>query len=120
MKSELQKSYLFYEALFRKNTSGYLKHFMPYIIVFLFAAGVDFLSTSRFMLAGSVDDEFHPIIRLVSQLFGPIFGPLIGKLAQIFVVIVLSILFRPFAKIIFIPISILYFYAAWHNTVTLD
>ena len=117
--SELQEKYRSYEALLRKNASGYLKQFLPYILLLLFAAFLDFLSTSRFMLAGSVNDELHPVIRLISQLFGPIFAPLIGKLAQTAVVIVFSILFRPFARIIFIPIIILYFYAAWHNTVTI-
>lgn len=115
MKEDLRQTYGFYEAHLRKNRVGYFQELAPYLWLLLVAAFADFLSTYRFMITGSVEDELHPVIRLFSLYLGPLFGPLLGKLGQVVVAIFLSIGFRPVAKIFLILLSIIYFYAAWYN-----
>ena len=68
------------------------------------------------MIAGSVDDEVHPLIRIVSHLFGPVAGPLVGKLGQLAGVLFLSLVFRRAARVIMVPVIVIYLYAAWYNT----
>lgn len=116
MRAELRERYLFYETQLRGNIPGYVKEFLPYIVLLIIAAFADFVSTYRFMSEGSVDDEFNPLIRLIAQMFGPFFGPLIGKTGQVLAIVFVTLLFRPLARIIFIPITVAYFHAAWYNT----
>ena len=68
------------------------------------------------MKEGGVTDEFHPAIRLVAVITGPLIGPIIGKLSQLLALILLTVSFREAARIIFIPIIIIYLYGAWYNT----
>ncbi|MCF6314210.1 MAG: hypothetical protein L3J39_17310 [Verrucomicrobiales bacterium] len=120
MKEDLQQVYGFNEARLRKNGVGYFQELAPYLVLLLAAAFADFLSTYRFMLAGSIEDELHPVIRLFSLYLGPLFGPLLGKVGQVTVAIFLSIWFRPGARILLTSLSIIYFYAAWYNTWGID
>jgi hypothetical protein len=115
MKAELQKRYFGLQDRLNKNFPGYWMEFFPYIILLLLAAFADFFSTYQFMSEGSVEDEFHPVIRFVSHLLGPFFGPLIGKIAQVLVIIFFTVLFRPFARIIFVPVIVVCLHAAWYN-----
>ena len=107
--------YSFYESRIRVNMPGFSKEFWPYIATIIIAAGFDFVSTYRFMTLGDVSDELHPIIRFVSHTFGPFIGPLIGKLGQLAAILLLALTSRKFARIIFIPVTFIYFYAAWFN-----
>lgn len=109
-------------ALWSFTVCGYvatgrdLGDFGPYLYAVTAAAALDFLSTWRFMSEGSPEDELHPVIRLVSMTFGPVLGPLIGKLGQLAAVLFLTVLFRPIARVIFVPVTVIYLYAAWYNT----
>ncbi len=106
----------FYASRLRRNWPGYVREFWPYIGLAVLAAFLDLLTTWRFMHAGSVYDEFHPVIRHVSILTGPWFGPVIGKLGQLAALFLVTIVFRPAARVIFIPVILIYLYAAWYNT----
>ena len=90
-----------YKNRLHANSRGYLREFAFYLLLVFIAAAADFVSTYQFMTMGSVDDEFHPGIRFVSQLAGPFFGPLLGKTCQLAALIFLTILFRPWAKGLF-------------------
>jgi hypothetical protein len=106
----------FYVSRLRRNLPGYLREFWPYLGLAVVAACLDLVTTWRFMHAGSVYDEFDPLIRYVSILAGPFFGPLIGKLGQLAALVLVTIVFRPAARVIFIPVILIYLYAAWFNT----
>ena len=106
----------FYISRFRKNYAGYFHEFRFYIWLAVLAAFLDFLTTWRFMKEGGIEDELHPVIRLVSIFAGPLAGPLIGKVCQLAALGFLTIVFRKAARIIFIPIIVIYLYAAWYNT----
>lgn len=106
----------FYVARLRKNYPGYFREFYPYILLSLTAASLDFLSTMRFMVAYGVQEEAHPVIRMVSIFAGPVIGPLFGKICQLMALGLFTIAFRPFARVIFVPVIVVCFYAAWYNT----
>ena len=112
----LRGIYHFYARRIRSNFPGFFREFAVYIAAVVLAAGLDFASTSQFMTDGGIDDELHPVIRLVSHLFGPVTGPLIGKLGQLAAVLFLALVFRRAARVIFIPVTLIYLYAAWFNT----
>ena len=68
------------------------------------------------MFTGSVNEEFHPAIRLLSQMLGPVLGPLLGKLAQFWAILFVTIVIRSYARIIFVAVTVLYFAASVFNT----
>src|SRR6266851_5705028 len=103
----------FYLTRLRRNYRGYFQKFYLYILLAAAAAFVDSLSTWNFMVNGSVYDELHPVIRFVSIMVGPVLGPLIGKICQLLALVFLTIVFRPAARIIFIPVILIYLYGAW-------
>jgi len=105
----------FYVSRLRRNFPGFFKEFYPYILLSIVAAFLDFLTTMRFMIADGVQEELHPVINLVSIFAGPVLGPLIGKFCQLLALALLTITFRPYARIIFVPVIILYLFAAWYN-----
>jgi len=105
----------FYGQRLRGHWPGYLHEFRWYLSALLLATLADFYSTHRFMAAGGIEDELHPVIRWVSLLCGPFLGPLLGKLGQFAAVVFVTVLFRPQARIVFIPVTLVYFYAAWFN-----
>lgn len=100
----------------RANFPGYFSTFAPYLAVALVAAAADFASTYYAMLSDGVETELHPAIRLVSYVLGPFMGPLFGKALQCAALVVVTVLWRPYARIILIPVTVLYLYAAWFNT----
>lgn len=106
----------FYATRLRRNYPGYFREFRPFLIAAATAAALDFLSTWTFMVADGVDEEFHPLIRLVSRFAGPVAGPLIGKIGQLLALVFLTLCFRPAARVIFVPATVAYLYAAWYNT----
>jgi hypothetical protein len=105
----------FYSSRLRRNFPGFIREFYPYLILSIVAAALDLITTCQFMLADGVEDEVHPVIRFVSVLTGPIAGPVIGKVCQLSALVFLTIIFRPWARIIFIPVIVIYLYAAWYN-----
>ncbi|MEI8340032.1 MAG: hypothetical protein WCH43_00660 [Verrucomicrobiota bacterium] len=108
--------YNFYASRIRSNRPGFFREFAFYLVAVVISAGLDFASTCQFMSEGGIDDELHPLIRIVSHLFGPVMGPLFGKLGQLAAVVFLTLVFRRAARVIFIPVIVIYLYAAWFNT----
>ncbi|MDD5350783.1 MAG: hypothetical protein PHQ12_11285 [Chthoniobacteraceae bacterium] len=104
-----------FSTRWRANTPGYFRAFAPYLAVAFFAAAADFWSTYATMLSLGVESELHPAIRLVSHVFGAFLGPLLGKVVQYAALVAVTILWRPYARIIFLPVIVLYLYAAWFN-----
>lgn len=105
----------FYRQRLCRNYPGYLEEFRWYLFALLLATLADAYSTHVFMAAGEIGNELHPGIRLVSHLLGPYAGPLFGKLAQFAAVLFLTLLFRAQARMLFIPVTVVYLYAAWFN-----
>ncbi len=99
----------------RENWVGYVHEYRVLLVLVLLASLADMASTIHFMLSASPQAEFHPTVRFVSQLFGPILGPVVGKAIQFTVVVVLTVFLRRWAIFIFIPVIILYSWAAWYN-----
>lgn len=106
----------FFESRIRRNLPGYFRAFRGELVLVSLAALADLISTIRFMAAGQIEDEFHPVIRLVSVWFGPYGGPVIGKLGQLLAVVFLTLVFRRWARILFGTVIFIYAYAAWYNT----
>jgi hypothetical protein len=105
----------FYLQRLRRNYPGYLEEFRWYLSALFLATLADAYSTQVFMAGGEIGNELHPGIRLASQLFGPYAGPLLGKLSQFAAVLFLTLLFRAQARMLFIPVTVVYLYAAWFN-----
>jgi hypothetical protein len=105
----------FFSSRLRRHVPGYAAEFAPYLVLLGIAAAADFVTTCSFMTIGSVEDEAHPAIRLISLWFGPFFGPLLGKTIQAGATIFLTLLLRPHARKIFIPVILSYSAAAVYN-----
>lgn len=84
------------------------------ILTFL-ASLADMASTIHFMLIHGPAAEGHPVVRVISLVFGPILGPMLGKTVQFLVAIIVTVFLRRWAAYIFILLIILYAWAAWYN-----
>ena len=101
---------------FNNNWTGYIAEYRVLLIVTLLAAIADMVSTCRFMLVEGAETEAHPCVRLVFMVLGPIAGPLVGKICQLAALLAMTVYFRRYAIYLFIPVIILYSWAAWYNT----
>ena len=99
----------------RENWVGYVHEYRVFLVLVLLASLADMASTMYFMLRVGPQVETHPTVRFAAEYFGPILGPLLGKAIQVTVIIVLTVFLRRWAIFIFIPVIILYFWAAWYN-----
>lgn len=99
----------------RTNWQGYVRQYWIFLVLTVFAAMADMLSTVHFMHIEGAEIERHPTIRLLSMFLGPVLGPIIGKLFQLVAIIVITAYLRRWAVYIFITVIILYSWAAWYN-----
>ena len=102
-------------ARYRRNWPGYVAQYRVFLIVTLLAALADMASTWYVLLHEGPQAEGHPAIRAFSMILGPIAGPLIGKACQFGVIVALTVYFRRHALYIFLPVIVLYTWAAWYN-----
>lgn len=100
---------------FRINWKGYLRQYRFFLILTVIAALADAASTVYFMLRTGPDAEGHPVIRIISMVFGPVLGPVISKVCQFSAIVVLTVYLRRWAMYIFVAVIILYTWAAWYN-----
>ena len=98
-----------------ENWVGYVHQYRVFLVLVVLASLADMASTIHFMLYAGPQAEFHPTVRFVSLLFGPVLGPMLGKTIQVIVIITLTVFLRRWAIFIFIPVIILYTWAAWYN-----
>jgi hypothetical protein len=99
----------------RENWVGYVHEYRILLVLVVLASLADMASTIHFMVYAGPEAELHPTVRFVSQFLGPLLGPAFGKAIQFTVVIVLTVFLRRWAIFIFIPVIILYTWAAWYN-----
>ena len=99
----------------RENWVGYVREYRVYLLLVALACLADMASTIHFMVYAGPEAELHPTVRFISQYVGPWLGPVLGKAIQLIVVITLTVFLRRWAIFIFIPVIILYFWAAWYN-----
>jgi hypothetical protein len=99
----------------RENWAGYVHEYRIFLVLVLLASLADMASTIHFMVHAGADVELHPTVRFTSQFFGPWLGPVLGKTIQVIVIVVLTVFLRRWAIFIFIPVIILYTWAAWYN-----
>ena len=102
-------------ARLHENWVGYVQEYRIFLVLVVLASLADMASTIHFMLSASPQAEFHPTVRFASELLGPVLGPVTGKAIQFTVIIVVTVFLRRWAIFIFIPVIILYFWAAWYN-----
>lgn len=100
---------------YRKNWQGFIDKYFIWLSLVLITGVADTVSTIHFMSQSGAEHEAHPAIRLVSILFGPFLGPIIGKLCQFVAILAITVFFRKQAIFVFIPVIILYAWAAWYN-----
>jgi hypothetical protein len=99
----------------RENWRGYLHEHRIFLALVVLASLADMASTIHFMIRTGPAGEWHPTVRMVSYLFGPILGPILGKAIQVIAVVTLTVYLRRWAIFIFVPVIILYAWAAWYN-----
>jgi uncharacterized protein YacL len=99
----------------RENWSGYVRQYCVFLILVVLVSVADVASTIHFMQHAGPQVELHPTVRVLSESVGPVLGPLLGKAVQVIVLVVLTVFFRRRAIFIFIPVIILYAWAAWYN-----
>lgn len=97
------------------NWNGYLHKFRYWLMLLLITGVADTISTIHFMTEIGAENEAHPAIRFVSMIAGPFIGPIIGKICQYAAIIAITVFFRKQAVFVFIPVTILYAWAAWFN-----
>jgi len=102
-------------ARFRENWQGYVHEYRILLVLALAASLADMASTIYFMQHTGPQAELHPTVRFVSSLLGPVLGPVLGKAVQFSVLIALTVFLRRWAVFIFVPVIILYGWAAWYN-----
>jgi hypothetical protein len=94
---------------------GYVHQYRVFLVLVLLASLADVASTIHFMVYAGADIELHPTVRFVAEYLGPWLGPVLGKVIQVIVTIVLTVFLRRWAIFIFVPVIILYSWAAWYN-----
>jgi hypothetical protein len=99
----------------RENWVGYARQYRVFLVLVALASLADMASTIHFMVHAGADVELHPTVRFVSLYFGPWLGPVLGKAIQVTVIVVLTVFLRRWAVFIFLPVIILYAWAAWYN-----
>jgi len=99
----------------QENWKGYLSKYCVFLVLLLLASLADTASTIHFMVQAGPEAESHPSVRLLSYILGPILGPVLGKAVQVAVIIILTVFLRRRAIFIFVPVIILYTWAAWYN-----
>ncbi len=99
----------------RENWVGYVHEYRVFLVLVLLASLADMASTIHLMLYMGPQVEMHPTVRFAAEFLGPVVGPILGKALQITVIIILTVFLRRWAIFIFIPVIILYFWAAWYN-----
>lgn len=99
----------------RENWVGYVHEYRIFLMLVVLASLADMASTIHFMVYAGPNVELHPTVRFVSVFFGPWLGPVLGKAIQVIVIVVLTVFLRRQAIFIFIPVIILYTWAAWYN-----
>lgn len=102
-------------ARFRENWKGYVHEYRFLLVLVVLASLADMASTIWFMLARGPAAEGHPVVRMISHAYGPILGPILGKAGQFLVFVGVTVFLRRWALFIFIPVIILYAWAAWYN-----
>jgi len=112
--SELRSIRDIYTRL-HENWVGYVDQYRVFLVLVVLASLADMASTIHFMLNSSPQAEFHPTVRFLSQFFGPVLGPVFGKTVQFIVTITLTVFLRRGAIFIFVPVIVLYAWAAWYN-----
>mgnify|MGYP006954410844 CR=1 FL=1 len=115
MKLSQMRSFRDVVIRFRENRIGYVREFRLLLILVLLASLADMVSTIYFMQSRGPGAEGHPAVRMFSEAYGPVFGPVLGKAVQFLTLIGVTVFLRNWAKFIFIPIIILYTWAAWYN-----
>lgn len=99
----------------RENWPGYVHEYRVFLVLVLLASLADMASTIHFMVHAGADVELHPTVRFVSEHFGPWLGPVLGKAIQVIVLVTVTVFLRRWAIFIFVPVIILYAWAAWYN-----
>ena len=99
----------------RENWVGYVHEYRVFLVLVVLASLADMASTMHFMLYAGPQAELHPTVRFLSEYLGPFLGPFLGKAIQVTVIIVVTVFLRRWAIFIFIPVIILYAWAAWYN-----
>jgi hypothetical protein len=100
---------------FRENWVGYVHEYRFVLVLVFLASLADTASTIHFMLWQGPAAEGHPAVRMISEAYGPILGPILGKTIQFLTLIGVTVFLRRWATFIFVPIIILYTWAAWYN-----
>jgi hypothetical protein len=100
---------------FRENWKGFVQKYRVFLVLVFLASLADTASTIHFMLVHGPAMEGHPVVRMISYVFGPILGPVLGKAAQFFVAVGLTVFLRCWAAYLFVVLIILYTWAAWYN-----
>lgn len=94
---------------------GYVREYRIFLLLVILASLADMASTIYFMVSAGADVELHPTVRFISESLGPWLGPVLGKAIQVIVLVALTVFLRRQAIFIFIPVIILYTWAAWYN-----
>ena len=100
---------------FRENWVGFIRAYRIFLVLVVLASLADMASTIYFMLSQGPAAEGHPAVRMVSMAYGPVLGPILGKSIQFLTVLGITVFLRRWAVYIFVPVIILYAWAAWYN-----
>ena len=97
------------------NWPNYVPEFRMLLIAVFIASLADMVSTISVMQVFGPQVELHPLIRTMSLEWGPVLGPVVGKAWQLLALILVTLLLRPQARLILVPVAISYTAAAYYN-----
>lgn len=97
------------------NWPSYVPEFRTLLLVAFVASLADLGSTICVMRSFGPESELHPVVRCMSEQMGPVLGPVCGKAWQFLGLVMLTLLLRHKARLIFIPVAISYAGAACYN-----
>ena len=90
--------------------------FYRWSLLFLFiGAALDAITTAVLSYRFGPEGELHPVVRLMTYIFGPIGGAVIGKIGQVIFAIFVASLWRPWCRWILLLCGLLYLLAAVSN-----
>ena len=91
-----------------------------YLAAFLLALAVDTISTIHFIRITGPEQEFHPLVRVATCMYGPVIGPILAAFYKALAAMVVVLYWKKIAAPLFTVTAIFYLFAGFYNYFAVD
>jgi hypothetical protein len=89
-------------------------------VIFLIALILDTVTTVSFMTEGGPQEEYNPVVRMLSENYGIVAGPILGAIYKLSAAIILTFIWEKYARYVLAAACITYSWAAFYNLYASD